>query len=85
MSRIIDDLYLRLNGVATELTAELGRTVTLREALLRLFGAERMLPGDLAWSWRFQELAKARGEVAGRNRPVHAETGDVSNFRKNYT
>ena len=66
MSHIIDDLYLRLNGVATELTAELGRTVTIREALLRLLGTKQLDLGDLAWSWRFKELAGA--EKSARRR-----------------
>ena len=77
MSHIIDDLYLRLNGVATEMTAELGRPVTLREALLRLLGKERLQLGNFAWSWRFQELATARRRVAGPDRSVDSETGEM--------
>ena len=60
MTDIIDNFYLRLESVATELTTELGRPATIREALLRLLETERLQLGDFAWSWRFRELAKAR-------------------------
>ena len=65
MSDLTDDFYLRLKRIGSELTAEMGRPVTIREALLRLLETERLELGDLAWSWRFKELAGAERKLGG--------------------
>ena len=65
VSDFIDDFYLRLKRIATELTAQMGRPVTMREAILRLLEPEQLELGDLAWSWRLKELARAERKVGG--------------------
>ena len=61
----MDDLYLRLKRIGRELTDEIGRPVTIREALLRLLETEQLELGDLAWSWRFKGLPGAERKPGG--------------------
>ena len=63
MSDIIDDFYVRLEKVAAQLRVELGRPVTIREALLRLLRTEKLEFGSFAWSWRFKELDSAEKRI----------------------
>ena len=65
LSGIIDDFYVRLEKVAEQLTVELDRPVTIREALLRLLKTEKLELVDFAWSWRFEELTGAEKRIGG--------------------
>ena len=56
---VMDHLYERVNRVATQMTAELGRPVTAREALLRLLEANPLELGDFEWSFRFKHHSPA--------------------------
>ena len=52
MSSVADQLYKQLTKVTDDLTEELGRPVSVREALLQLIESKRLEPSDFSWSWR---------------------------------
>jgi len=59
MSDIVDELYKRLSVIADQMTRELGRPVSTREALLRMFEAMDLKRSDFAWSVRVRGLNRA--------------------------
>jgi hypothetical protein len=71
LSGYADELFKRVNRAASELTAELGRPVTMRDVLLRLFKADRLKPEDFAWSWRSREI----DAVENRQAMSHPDRG----------
>jgi hypothetical protein len=68
MSSLVDELFKKLNAVSDELSQELGRQITIREALLRTFESLGLRPSDFAWSWRLNDSVNA-----GNRRPDPAQ------------
>ena len=63
MSSPSDELYKQLTEVAEDLTEELGRPVSVREALLQLIESMKLKPSDFSWSWRINNTrTKVMGE-----------------------
>jgi hypothetical protein len=65
MSRIADELYRRLNEAADELAEELGRPVSMVEALRRLVESMGLEPSDFAWSTRVTEMKDVQNRGTG--------------------
>ena len=73
-----DELYKQLTKVADDLTEELGRPVSVREALLQLIESMKLEPSDFSWSWRINKIRtkgedKIRKEERGRKDPNRSE------------
>ena len=51
----VEELYRKLNTEADGLRKELGRPVSMGEALLRLIESMKLEAKDLTWSWRINE------------------------------
>ena len=63
MSSVADELYIQLTKVADDLIEELGRPVSVREALLQLIESMKLEPSDFSWSWRINNTrTKEMGE-----------------------
>ena len=63
MSNVIDELYRKVSAVADQLEEELGRPVSMNEALLRLVESMKLDPSDLSWSWRISGTGETEKEA----------------------
>ena len=68
MTSVVDELYKQLNKVSDELTQELGRPVSMREALLYWIESRRLEPSDFFWSWRITRSSST--EIVHNKEPV---------------
>ena len=63
MSSPSDELYKQLTKVAHDLAEELGRPVSVRDALLQFIESMKLEPSDFSWSWRINNTRiKEMGE-----------------------
>ena len=74
MSELIDELYNEVNRLAEELSEELGRQVSIREALVRLVESKGLDPSDFAWSWRMNAMIRSENQSEKKSLKIRPDS-----------